>query len=200
MAQVCVSLSSLPPCLLYRVLQVLCNQNRRVCVIRFHEDIAPLIDGFGHASMCAVPTNYCNDLQQIDACYEDWLLDGYEGMMIRLDLPYEQKRSSTLMKRKEFQDAEFEIVRIEEGVGNAAGMAKIAYMRLLDGKVFTSGPAEGKDTFKADIVGTRDELRDLLKKAKTVIGKQATIEFQNYTPAGVPRFPKLKVIHHTERW
>ena len=27
--------------------------------------------------------------------------------MIRLDLPYEQKRSSTLMKRKEFQDAEF---------------------------------------------------------------------------------------------
>lgn len=156
--------------------------------IRFHEDIAPLIDGMKHASFCAVPTNLCNDLQQIDACYEDWLLDGYEGMMIRLDLPYEQKRSSTLMKRKEFQDAEFVLVGVEEGVGNAAGMAKVAHLLLKTGKVF-----------KADIVGDRDQLRAMLKKVPSVLRKKTTIVFQNYTPDGVPRFGKLKV-EHQEWW
>lgn len=166
---------------------------------RFHEDIAPVVDGFGHASMCAVPTGYCNDIGSIDSHYEEYLLDGYEGMMIRLDLPYEQKRSSTLMKRKEFQDAEFELVKIEEGVGNAAGMAKIAHMKLIDGKVFTDGPNKGKDIFKADIVGTREELRRLLGRMKEIAGRKTTIEFQNYTPGGVPRFPKLKAAHQ-EWW
>lgn len=155
---------------------------------RFHEDIAPLIDGLGHASMCAVPTNYCNNIGQIDSCYEDWLLDGYEGMMIRLDLAYEQKRSSTLMKRKEFQDAEFELLKVEEGVGNAAGMAKVAHLKL-----------KGDKTFKADIVGDREMLRKMLAKAPSVIGKKTTIVFQNYTPDGVPRFGKLKV-EHQEWW
>lgn len=156
--------------------------------LRFHEDIYVLMDKIGGGAMCPVPTNYCNDMQQIDACYTDWLLDGYEGMMLRLDLPYEQKRSSTLMKRKEFQDAEFELLRVEEGAGNAAGMAKIAYMKL-----------SGDKTFKADIVGDRGQLRQLLARAPGLVGKSTTIVFQNYTPDGVPRFPKLKV-EHQEWW
>lgn len=156
--------------------------------IRFHEDIAVMLDELHHPSIAPVPMNYCNFMDQIDACYEDWLLDGYEGMMIRLDLPYEQKRSSTLMKRKEFQDAEFVLLSVEEGVGNAAGMAKIAHMRLSDDK-----------TFKADIVGDRGQLRAMLAKAPSVKGKKTTIVFQNYTPDGVPRFPKLKV-EHQEWW
>lgn len=156
--------------------------------IRFHEDIAPMLDELKSTSICSVPTAYANDIAEINTVYEDWLLDGYEGMMIRLDLPYEQKRSSTLMKRKEFQDAEFELLRVEEGVGNAAGMAKVAHLKLKNGK-----------TFKADIVGDRDMLRKMLSIAKTVIGKKTTIVFQNYTPDGVPRFGKLKV-QHQEWW
>ena len=39
---------------------------------------------------------------------------------------YENKRTKQLLKRKEFQDAEFKIVEIVEGIGNRAGMAGFA--------------------------------------------------------------------------
>lgn len=157
--------------------------------IRFVEDIAPIVRELG-PMITDVPTDYATDVQQIDAIYEDYLLDGFEGGMIRRDLPYEPgKRSKTLLKRKEFQDAEFQILRIEEGVGNGAGLAKRAYVRLPNG-----------GECKVDVVGTRQLLTETLARKDELVGKMATIEFQNYTPDGSLRFPKLKVIHNTPRW
>ena len=124
-----------------------------------------------------------------DDLYLKCLADGFEGMMVRVDAAYEQKRSQKLLKRKEKLDEEFEILSIEQGVGNCAGMAKIAHVRLPNG-----GSA------KADIVGTREQLREVLANKNNIIGKQATIEFQNWTPDGSLRFPKLKVVHNTPRW
>lgn len=156
--------------------------------VRYVNDIVPLIDELGQ-SITWVYYNYATDVRGIDSFYDFFLKDGYEGMMIRLDLPYEQKRSKNLLKRKEFMDAEFEILRIEEGVGNGAGLAKRAFVRLENG-----------GECKVDVVGTRELLRATLAKKDSLVGKMATIEFQNYTPDGSLRFPKLKVIHHTERW
>jgi DNA ligase-1 len=137
-----------------------------------------------------VPTWGAHSQIEVDALYESCLEEGYEGAMVRVDgASYENKRSASLLKRKEFQDAEFEIADIEEGGGNATGMAKRAYMKLPDGRLF-----------KADVVGTREVLREYLARRAQFIGKQATIVFQNYTPDGVPRFPKLKVVHESERW
>ncbi len=172
--------------------------------IRFINGVGPLARELG-PMITDVPTNFVSERERLDTCYENWLLDGFEGMMIRLDAPYEQKRSKTLLKRKEFMDAEFEIIRIDEGVGNASGMAKIAHLKL-ENAYYTAIGKDGKemkvpvDFFKADIVGTREELRELLKQADDLVGKQATIMFQNLTPDGVPRFPKLKIVHNTERW
>ena len=140
----------------------------------------------------AVPSFMATTEAEVDALYESFLAEGYEGAMVRVDAPYEQKRSQTLLKRKEKMDAEFEVIRFEEGQGNAAGMAKIAYCKILINGVM--------DEFKADIVGTREQLRQWFEMRDTVVGKQATIEFQNYTPGGKPRFGKLKIMHHTERW
>ena len=44
--------------------------------------------------------------------------------MIRVDSPYENKRSKNLLKRKEFKDAEYLVVGMEEGDGNRTGTAK----------------------------------------------------------------------------
>ena len=143
-----------------------------------------------YGAFTLVPTWAALSQAEVDALYEGCLEDGYEGAMVRVSgVNYETKRSASLLKRKEFQDAEFEIVDIEEGAGNAAGLAKRAYMKLPDGRIF-----------KADVVGTREILREYLVQRSQFIGKQATIVFQNYTPDGVPRFPKLKVIHQEERW
>lgn len=102
--------------------------------------------------------------------------------MRKLSAPYEYKRTSNLLKIKEFVDSEFKLLNVYEGVGNAAGGAKVAVLQL---------KANSSETFKADITGTREELLAYLKSAP--IGKMQTIQYQNLTPAGVPRFPKLKI-------
>lgn len=155
------------------------------------------VSHYGDADMMSsyyviVPTYEALTREEVEALYDSFLAEGYEGGMLRQDVPYEHKRTYSLLKIKEKMDAEFEIIRFEEGVGNAAGQAKIAYMRIdIDGV---------EDEFKADICGTREECQEYLRNAAKLVGKQATIEFQNYTPAGKPRFPKLKVAHLTGRW
>lgn len=122
--------------------------------------------------------------EELDVLYGSFLYDGYEGQMIRINAPYDHKRSSSLLKRKEFQDAEYTVVDILEGQGNGKGYAKRAICKLPNGETFT-----------ADVVGTQAILADLLTNRQSYIGRKATVIFQNLTPGGVPRFPKLKVIH-----
>ena len=103
---------------------------------------------------------------------------GYEGQILRVDAPYENKRSKSLLKHKSFIDEEFEILDIVEGEGNRSGTA--GYM------VFNTG--EGK-RFKSNVKGTWDETAEMLKNKNQLIGKQATIKYFNLTPDGIPRFP-----------
>ena len=89
--------------------------------------------------------------KDIDETAGKFIERGYEGAMIRVDRPYENKRSQFLVKWKEFQDEEFEIVDIQEGDGNSAGMAARVILRLKDGK-----------TFKAGMIGNETYLKQLL--------------------------------------
>ena len=121
--------------------------------------------------------------KDIDETAGKFIERGYEGAMIRVDRPYENKRSQFLVKWKEFQDEEFEIVDIQEGDGNSAGMAARVILRLKDGK-----------TFKAGMIGNETYLKQLLLEKDNHIGELGTVVFQNYTPDGVPRFPKFKAV------
>jgi len=103
---------------------------------------------------------------------------GYEGQILRVDAPYENKRSKSLLKHKSFIDEEFQILDIVEGEGNRSGTA--GYM------VFNTG--EGK-RFKSNVKGTWDETAEMLRNKTQLIGKQATIKYFNLTPDGIPRFP-----------
>jgi DNA ligase-1 len=120
---------------------------------------------------------------ELDELYARWLEEGYEGQMVRLDLPYEQKRSKTLLKRKEFQDAEYQVVAIEPGVGNWAGAAKKVICRLEDGREFGAG-----------IKGTYARGVELLNEKHDT----ATVKFFALTPDGIPRFGVATAFHGTE--
>lgn len=109
-----------------------------------------------------------------DELHGGWLAAGYEGSMWRADLPYEQKRSKTLRKRKSFQDAEYECVAIEEGTGTWAGHAKSVTCRLSDGRTFSAG-----------VKGSQAFARQLLGETHRVV----TVQYFHLTPDGVPRFP-----------
>lgn len=131
----------------------------------------------------------CRSLEQIDAVHAQNLDQGYEGSMIRLDGPYEQKRSKLLLKYKPEMDAEFEIVSIHEGVGNSSGMAGYAVLYLNGNR---------DRTFRANVMGAREHRVELLKNAGILVGKLATILFFHLTPDGVPRFPRMKAIREPE--
>ena len=136
-----------------------------------------------------VPTEAVNSQDQLDKLYAEYLADGQEGQMIRLNAPYKHSRSNDLIKRKEFEDAEFAIQEVIEGQGNWAGYAKSIRFKL-----------EGGQEFQAGIAGDQNYCRQLLERADELIGKEATVRYQNITVAGIPRFPIVKVIHETKRW
>ena len=131
------------------------------------------------------PTWASTDIKTIIGLHQRNLKLGYEGTMIRLDANYENKRTYSLMKYKDFKDAEFEIVNIEPGKGNWSTAAKIITLKLPAG-VLT---AKGDDTFGAGFKGTKEEGAALLAKRYEVIGKLGTVVYFDETAAGVPLFP-----------
>lgn len=131
-------------------------------------------------------TDIVESKEELDALYADYLEKGFEGQIIRNNSPYENKRSYGLQKRKEFIDEEFKILDVLEGTGNRSGMA---------GKLVLQGKS---GTFEAGIRGGFEFYERLLTQKKQIIGKKATIRYQNLTPAGVPRFPVCIAIRDYE--
>jgi len=134
-----------------------------------------------------VETTEIHGREQLDRCYEDYIEAGYEGQMVRIDGPYENKRSPSLLKRKEFMDKEYTILGYEEGKGNRAGTIKHFKFENENGKEFNS-----------NVKGSFEYLAELLEKADDLIGVEATVKFFNLTPDGVPRFPYVIAIRDYE--
>ena len=133
-----------------------------------------------------VSTIEVNTLKELNDLEESYLADGYEGQIVRLNKPYENKRSKNLLKRKIFQDAEYKILSFNEGLGDRQNTAASVTCVTDEGKIFNAG-----------IIGDLDYARQLLFNTDS-IGKMATIVFFNLTPDGIPRFGKLKTIRDYE--
>ena len=134
-----------------------------------------------------VPTYKLDNAEQLDEYFAKFMEDGYEGLMARNALGgYENKRSYNLQKVKEMQDAEFLITGVESGRGKREGQA-VLVLQNEAGQTFRASP-KGNDAFRIR----------LLKDAKGVIGKMATIQFQNLTNLGVPRFGVAKCVRDYE--
>ena len=110
--------------------------------------------------------------------YEMLVDAGYEGQILRLDAPYENKRSKNLLKHKSFIDEEYTIIDIVEGEGNRTGTAGYFAFETREGK-----------SFKSNVKGTWEQTAKMLKDRKKLIGKEATVKYFNLTPDGIPRFP-----------
>ncbi len=158
-----------------------------------HVDSSPLTS---NDSIQIVDTFLCNDEETVDLRYAEALAQGFEGGIIRIDGPYEQKRSSLLLKRKDFEDDEFEIVGIEEGSGNWSGHAKVCVYTIPG----VTDNVPYADLPKATIQGSRDYTLHVLENIDSYIGKQVTVQYFNLTPDGIPRFPIAKVLHEDKRW
>ena len=127
-----------------------------------------------------VKTMFVETQEELDDLYTTSLTEGYEGQMIRLDCPYENKRSKYLLKRKEFIDKEFILLDITEGKGQRSGMFGRGHFKTEDGK-----------DFEANARGDEEFYIELLKNKQNYIGKLCTVRYQNLTPDNIPRFPVI---------
>lgn len=120
---------------------------------------------------------------------EKFLAEGEEGLMIRvLGMPYEHKRSWSLMKVKNFEDAEFRVIGFEESA--RAGMAGAVVVAM-------TAPSKDRDgnpilTFKAGLNMSHEECKEMWENQSKYIGQLVTVEFFGRSEYNVPRFPKAK--------
>jgi len=131
-----------------------------------------------HSSIVVVKTDQVDNLNDVSGFYEDYINEGYEGQMLRLDGEYENKRSKYLLKHKSFIDEEYIILGIEEGIGNKTGMVGSFIFESKTGKRFNSSPKFNWE-----------ECTEMWNNRENLIGKSATVKYFNLTPDSIPRFP-----------
>ena len=117
------------------------------------------------------------------------LRNGYEGSIVRLDTPYECKRSHSLRKFKDFSDAEANIVGYEEGKGKRTGTLGKFIMQDDDGNKFGCPPGKGHNY---------SDLANMLDNIHEYMGQRATFTYFERTKAGSYRHPLFKCIRNYE--
>jgi len=111
--------------------------------------------------------------------HKSFTRDGFEGTMIRNpEMGYEiGKRSYSLLKLKDFVDAEYRIVDVIDGDGSDVGLA-IFELETDSGQRFNCRPE-----------GSQENRADLFKNRRSLIGKYLTVRYQELSKDGVPIFP-----------
>jgi DNA ligase-1 len=128
-----------------------------------------------------VKTYKVSDDVELSEKHDEFVGDGYEGLMLRnQDCLYKiGLRSYDLLKVKAFQEQEFEVVGAVEGVGRAAGQATFICKTDM-GTKFNCRPK-----------GTDEERQKFWLDRNSYRGKMLTVRFFEWTTGDnpVPRFP-----------
>jgi ATP-dependent DNA ligase len=140
--------------------------------IERHANIRGMLEGL-HSKIVVLPyTPYTNE-ENMQAALRSVRKAGFEGLMLRIDgRGYEcNKRSSSLIKIKVFQDAEFVVVDINP---SEKGWA-----------VCTCVTESGK-LFGVSAPGSIDEKTEVLRNKDKYIGRKLKVEYGELTADGIP--------------
>jgi len=141
------------------------------------------------ATMTLIKNTVVESQDEAKMLHNVHLAQGYEGSMLRLNRPYEQKRSYNLQKFKDFSDTEATIVGYEAGKGKFTGLIGKFFMQDDDGNEF--GCPIGKGYNYADRKVILDNIHDY-------IGQRATFTYFQRTQAGSYRHPLFKTLRNYE--
>ena len=139
-----------------------------------------LLPKASYKSLQLVKTDIAESEEDVQMFWKKHTDMGYEGSIIRDPYAgYIHGRTSSLLKVKEFQDAEFRIIGVKEGKGKLKGTLGAFICETRTG-----------ETFEVKMTGSQEENKKYLTNKKTWQGKELTVQFQAYTVKNhVPRFP-----------
>lgn len=141
------------------------------------------------ATMTLIKNTVVESQDEAKMLHDVHLAQGYEGSMLRLNKPYEQKRSYNLQKFKDFSDTEATIIGYEAGKGKFTGLIGKFFMQDDDGNEF--GCPIGKGYNFAD-------RKNILNNIHDYIGQRATFTYFQRTQAGSYRHPLFKTLRNYE--
>jgi len=127
-------------------------------------------------SVVSVETVVVKSESEMQAKHEEWVLEGFEGTIIRNGSgKYAiNQRSENLQKHKDFLDQEYEIVGVKSGEGLYSDCA-IFRCVTEDGEEFDSNPE-----------GTLEYKREIFRNKGSYIGKWLTVRFFSKSLSGKP--------------
>jgi DNA ligase-1 len=125
-----------------------------------------------------VPTVIVNNKEELLAVHKENLELGYEGTMVRWGNEGYQvnKRSSSLLKFKDFEDIACTIVDVE------------ASEKRPDQGIFICALEDGR-TFGCGMRFSHEQRAEFLSNKQDYIGQTAEVRFFEYSTEGIPRFP-----------
>jgi ATP-dependent DNA ligase len=172
---------------------MLANENKNFRQIRFHvfdyfnlhkpeltfEERFEKVKSF--KNIIVVETKKISNTHDIQKYHDTYVNNGYEGIMIRNPSGRYAlgQRSKHLLKFKNFQTAEFKIINAT----SAEGRDEDTVVWICE----TPGPYSR--TFKVRPKGTLEQRKFWLKNKFDYFHKMLTVQYQNMTSEGIPRFP-----------
>ena len=125
--------------------------------------------------------------EQAKVYHQNNLEKGYEGSILRLNTEYQEKRSHSLRKFKDFHDTEAEIIGWVEGKGKRVGTI---------GK-FLARDADGIE-FGMPVMDNFKYLQNNFTEMQCWVGRTATFTYFERTKANSYRHPLFKCIRDYE--
>jgi DNA ligase-1 len=145
----------------------------------FEERLAYLKDSFAQRQPAYAELlvhERCRGPVHLDAELNRIVTLGGEGLMLRQpSSQYEAGRSRTLLKVKQFHDAEARVVAHLPGTGRHCGRLGAVLVELANGTTFSVGTG----------------FTDAQRERPPAIGSLITFRYQELTGRGVPRFPSF---------
>ena len=135
-----------------------------------------------------VDTKVVWDDEELNKFHKQNKANGYEGSMLRTNKPYEQKRSYTLQKVKDWSDTEITITDYIEGRGKFKnGLGKFIGTDSDNRVVEVPWPSL-----------TILDRQGIWHNRQSYIGQKLTFEYFDRTPSGAYRFPRAKTVRNYE--
>jgi len=134
----------------------------------------------GIPGVVPVPYVWAKSLDEVMALFQEYMDDGYEGAIVRINSAYVHDRTMNLLKVKPEDDAEGLILAITDGKGNWAGAATNVTIKMGNGNVFDC-------VFKGDYT----QRKQILETKTEWIGKTVTYLYIGFTGKGLPNSGRI---------
>ena len=170
---------STSPYLQFNVYDLIDTNNPDRTFIDRYDELTGLVGLVDNDWILLVLTPRIVDEDGVKGMHTIFVDQGYEGAIIRNEdgIYKAGARSANLQKYKHFEDDEFTITDVVDGVGKEVGCA-----------IFICENTSG-GTFRARPRGTVETRRRWYVDRAELVGKSLTVRYQELTDDGIPRFP-----------